>query len=130
MLVADALSLEGVWEELGDPSCGALVVFLGRVRDTEKGRRIRAIRYEAYAAMAERELRKIREEARRKFGARALVRHRLGPVPVQEASLLVACAAPHRKEAFAAARFVVEKIKRDVPVWKVGFDWEPRCGES
>lgn len=124
LLTEAPLGLEGLLDSLPRPSQGAVVVFLGCVRDRERGRPIRSIRYEAYAGMAEGQLAVISREARERYGARVLIRHRLGRVPVKEASLLVACAAPHRREAFDAARFVVDRIKKDVTIWKVEFEGE------
>jgi molybdopterin synthase catalytic subunit len=102
-----------------------VATFSGFVRETERGAAIRAIAYEAYAAMARRQLAEIAEEARRRFGAAACIRHRLGRVPVGEACLVVACAAPHRAEAFEALRFVIERIKSEVAVWKIEFERVP-----
>lgn len=117
----EPLVREDVFRELSGPEAGAIVVFLGCVRATENGRRIAAIRYEAYREMAEKTLGRLERRASERFAARVLVRHRLGEVPVLEPSLIVACAAAHRAQAFEAARWIVERIKKDVPIWKVEF---------
>jgi molybdopterin synthase catalytic subunit len=75
--------------------------------------------YEAFVPMAEAELARIREQAMARFGLlRCLVHHRLGPVPLLEAAVLVAVASPHRAEAFAAAAWIMDRIKAQVPIWK------------
>ncbi len=120
-LTQETLTLDDVIENLLDSSRGALVLFAGCVRGEENGQTISAIRYEAYKPMALKLLTEIAEEAEQKFGARVAVSHRFGEVPVEGVSLLVACAAPHRAEAFQAAQWIVERIKQDVPIWKVDF---------
>jgi molybdopterin synthase catalytic subunit len=80
---------------------------------------VAAIAYTAYDAMAEEELGRIAAEARERWpGARVALRHRLGVVAAGEASVMVATAAPHRAEAFAACRFLIDETKRRVPIWK------------
>ena len=124
------LGPEGLLDEMTDPSCGALVVFVGTGRETEGGRPIGSIRYEAYAGMARRILGKIARQIEEGTGARVRLWHRVGRVPVGAASVVVACAAPHRAEAFEAARSVVEALKREAPIWKVSFEREPEAVRS
>jgi len=102
-----------------DDADGAVVSFLGSVRAANRGRRVLWLEYEAYPAMAERELARIADEARRRWPVSAVaVVHRTGRVEVGEASVAVAVAAPHRAEAFEACRYVIETLKRTVPIWK------------
>lgn len=101
------------------PSEGAVCLFLGVVRGENDGRRTVEIEYEAYGAMAESELARIgREIAVEWPSARVRVRHRVGRVPVGEASVAIVATAPHRAEAFAACRAAIDRIKKDVPIWK------------
>ena len=101
------------------PESGGRVVFTGCVRPEEKGRAIDRLEYEHYAGMAERELEKIAAEACGRWGLNALrVVHRIGAVPVGEESVVIVAAAGHRAEAFDGARFVIEELKKKVPIWK------------
>jgi molybdopterin synthase catalytic subunit len=102
-----------------DPGAGAVLTFVGRVRDTKQGKRVLGIDYEAYQPMAERVLLRIGTEVLARWPAsRAALVHRTGYLAVGEASLAIAISAPHRDAGFAALRFAVEEIKRDAPVWK------------
>lgn len=98
---------------------GAVVEFQGVVRDLEDGHRIAAIDYECHLPMACAQLQRIAVEVAA-FHALAdlVVLHRIGVVPAGEASLYVRAVAAHRREAFAAALEVIERLKRDVPIWK------------
>jgi molybdopterin synthase catalytic subunit len=102
-----------------DPETGALVTFSGIVRETEAGRAITHLDYEHYAGMAERELERLVAAARKRWPLRGCaVFHRTGPVAVGEASVIVAVSAGHRAEAFEAARFLIDELKKSVPIWK------------
>jgi MoaE-MoaD fusion protein len=98
---------------------GGVAVFWGVVRDEEGGKPIRALEYTAYQEMAEHQFRQILGETRKKWPLqRVRVVHRLGKIPVGEASLLVRVEAAHRGEAFAAAQFIIDELKQRVPIWK------------
>jgi molybdopterin synthase catalytic subunit len=99
---------------------GATVLFLGTVRDVNEGRAVSGIEYTAYRSMAERELAAIVAEASRRFATDDIVvEHRLGELTLGECSVAVAAAHPRRAAAFDAARYVVEELKRRVPIWKL-----------
>lgn len=101
------------------PACGAIVTFEGDVRDRNEGLDVEAVEYEAYADMAREMLQSIRDEVLARFPtARLAAAHRTGRLEVGEASVVVACAAPHRREAFAACRLAMDRIKEALPVWK------------
>ena len=104
----------------GDASrAGAVVTFLGTVRGDRDGRRVTWLDYEAYDALAVKVFRLILDEAREHWPAASVaVHHRTGRVQPGEASVVIAAAAPHRAEAFAACRYVIERIKQVAPVWK------------
>lgn len=107
------LSLDPLVALVADPRAGAVVTFSGVTRDVE------ALEYEAYAEMAVQALRAIAEVAAARHGLCAVaVEHRIGTVPLSEASVIVAASAPHRAEAFAGAREVIDELKRVAPVWK------------
>ena len=102
-----------------DLSAGAVLDFRGVVRATEDGRKIGGIDYEAHPAMAEHQLTLIAEEAVERFRlTTAVLRHRTGFVAVGEASLLARVAAPHRQAAIEAMEWVVDELKKKVPIWK------------
>lgn len=98
---------------------GATVLFLGTVRDVNDGRGVTGIEYSAYRSMAARELASIVEEAAAHSGSRYIaVEHRLGELRVGDCSVAVAVAHPHRGRAFDGARYIIEELKRRVPIWK------------
>jgi len=118
-LTPDPLVLHQLLAEVAAPRCGGLCAFLGTVRDGPGDGGVTGIEYSAYEAMAEAELDRILAEASRQWReARIAVRHRLGLVPAEEASVAVVVATPHRADAFAACRYVIDEIKRRVPIWK------------
>ena len=105
--------------DLGSRADGALLLFVGRVRDHNDGRPVARLRYEVYAEMAERELEEIlREAADRCEATRIEAVHRTGKLEIGEASVAIAVASPHRASAFEASRYVIEEIKKRLPVWK------------
>jgi molybdopterin synthase catalytic subunit len=98
---------------------GAVLVFLGAVRQVNDGRDVTGIDYAAYEAMAQRELETIVAEASAKFGTEDIaVQHRLGELGVEEVSVAIAVGHAHRDAAYSASRFVIEELKRRVPIWK------------
>jgi MoaE-MoaD fusion protein len=111
--VADALSA------VAAPGAGGTAVFVGTVRDASDAGPVSALDYSAYEEMAEKVLREIATEAAEKWGLHGVtVQHAIGPRAVGEITFVVACAAPHRDEAFDACRYVVDEVKRRAPVWK------------
>ena len=98
---------------------GAITSFVGLVRDHNQGRRVSFLEYEAYDSLAVRALNLIIEEARGTWpGARLGVHHRTGRLEIGEASIIIVAASPHRAEAFASCRYVIERVKQIVPIWK------------
>jgi molybdopterin synthase catalytic subunit len=105
--------------EVASPGCGGTVLFVGTVRRTAEDGDIEGIDYSAYHEMAEAELERIVCEAGERWrSARIALRHRLGWVAAGEASVAIAVACPHRADAYAASRFVIDETKRRVPIWK------------
>ena len=102
--------------------CGALTVFLGTTRDHHEGRRVERLSYEGYEPMAIAGLERLEQEAARRFEiASCTITHRLGDVPLAEASVVVVVAAAHRGPAFEACRWAMDELKRTVPIWKKEF---------
>jgi molybdopterin synthase catalytic subunit len=98
---------------------GAVVDFFGVVRSIENERMINAIEYEAFEAMAERQLALIADEAKDRYGlVSVIIHHRIGLIPVGEASLFVRVTARHRRAAFEGSSQIIERLKQAVPIWK------------
>lgn len=105
---------------VSDAENGASILFLGTVRHTNDGRAVTGITYRAYEPMAERELAAITAEATHRFGTAAIaLEHRLGRLAVGEVSVAIAVAHPHRGAAYDASRYIIEELKRRVPIWKL-----------
>jgi len=116
-LTRERLDVEQLIATVAGPERGGSCVFIGTVRGEPDG--VTAIEYTAYEAMAEAELGRMIGEARARWpDARVAARHRLGLVPVGEASIVIVSAAPHRADAFEVCRYVIEEVKRRLPVWK------------
>lgn len=104
---------------VSNPGNGAVLLFLGAVRQVNEGRDVTGIDYAAYEAMAMRELDAIVTEGAAKFGTDDIaVQHRLGELAVEDVSVAIAVGHPHRDTAYAASRWVIEELKRRVPIWK------------
>ena len=97
---------------VGDPAAGAASTFIGATRDNNEGRSIISLDYEAYPGMAEQEMAKLGEEAAEKWEiTRMAIVHRIGNVPIGEASVIIAVSAPHRDDAFKACRYAIDELK-------------------
>lgn len=106
-------------ESVARDAHGAVLLFVGTVRDLNEGRRVTGIRYEAYREMAESVLAQIVAEAEQRIGGGEIrVTHRVGELEVGEASVAIAVSTPHRAQAFDSARYIIEEIKKRLPVWK------------
>lgn len=118
-VTVEPLSADEAARLVSDPAAGAVDLFLGVVRNTNLGRDVGYLVYDAYPAMAERVLADIATEARERFGLRDVaVFHRTGRLEIGETSLLVAVSCGHRAAAFEAAHWLVDEIKKRVPIWK------------
>jgi molybdopterin synthase catalytic subunit len=134
------LSVEECVDAVSHASAGGIDVFVGVVRDRSDGRTVTRLEYSAYASMALAEMRRIAEELEREMvGVRVAVQHRVGALAVGDAAVVCAASAEHRGEAFAACRFLIDRIKARVPIWKrehgpEGAEWvgwvDARCGHE
>lgn len=116
------LRLEDVVAAVSGEAYGGLVTFSGSVRNQTRGRRVLKLEYEAYPPMAEKRLAAIGAEvAERWSGTRLAIMHRVGTLMPGELAVVIAAAAPHRKEAFLACEHAIERLKQDVPIWKKEF---------
>jgi molybdopterin synthase catalytic subunit len=105
--------------EVASPEHGAISVFIGTVREVNDGRSVTAIEYSAYKSMADAELERILDEAEERFGVSALVvEHRIGLLGLGDVSVAIAAAHAHRAPALDCTRYVIEEIKKRVPIWK------------
>ena len=112
-VVGEPLSLDRLVARVRDPRAGAIVTFQGVTREVDR------LEYEAYAEMAEERIAAIVSEAIDRHGlCAAACEHRVGAVPLSEPSVAVACAAPHRGEAFTGAREIIDRVKAEAPIWK------------
>jgi len=115
-----------------DGEAGGMVEFWGVVRRLENGRQIEGIEYEAHREMAENQLKRIAEQASEKFGLNlVIIHHRIGFIAVGEPSLFLRVASPHRSEGFRASQWIVNELKKKVPIWKKPrFKAEGQCHAS
>jgi molybdopterin synthase catalytic subunit len=118
-LVTEPIDFHALTERVRRAECGAVVTFLGTVRDLTDGRITTALDYEAHSPMAEKKLAEIEADTRARWpvGEIALV-HRLGHLEVGDVSVAVAVSCPHRAQAFEACRHAIDRIKEIVPIWK------------
>jgi molybdopterin synthase catalytic subunit len=115
----DPIDLNELVRYVTDPEAGAIATFIGTTRNNNEGRKVIALDYEAYPEMAEKELARIGEHARKQWPiCRMAIVHRLGPVQIGDASVIIVVSSAHRDAAFAASRFAIEEIKKTVPIWK------------
>jgi molybdopterin synthase catalytic subunit len=118
LLTREHLSVETVLPSLRNDVFGGYSLFLGDVRSETDGVATRKLLYEAYEEMALAEMRKVVAEAEARWGGKAALVHRLGELAPGETSVIAAAACPHRAEAFEACRYLIERLKADVPIWK------------
>ncbi len=108
-----------VLSEVMDVAAGGVALFLGTVRDHSEAGKVVELDYQSYVDMAERNLREIEKEVLRKWPVKKIkIVHRIGRLMLGEVSVAVALSTPHRAEAFEACRYAIDRIKRDVPIWK------------
>jgi molybdopterin synthase catalytic subunit len=130
------LRLGEVIEAVEWPGAGGLVTFTGTVRNESRGRAVEVLEYEAYPEMAEEKLAAVEAEVVSRWpGVRCAVRHRIGALQVGEPAVVIAVAAPHRREAFAACELAIDRLKSTVPLWKKeigpdGASWVEECVPS
>lgn len=118
-LTHDIIDHHALTEQVRRHDCGAVVTFLGTVREMTEGRQTVALDYEAYPGMAEKKMAEIENETRQRWpvGDMMMV-HRLGHLELGDVSVAVAVSCPHRHQAFDACRFAIDRLKEIVPIWK------------
>jgi molybdopterin synthase catalytic subunit len=128
-IVTVAIDVSALIAEVTSPATGASTLFLGTVREVNDGREVTGIEYTAYAAMAGEELERIAHEAAARFDrVNVAIEHRVGTLALTDVSVAIAVAHAHRAPAMDANRFVIEELKRRVPIWKrehyTAGDWQ------
>jgi molybdopterin synthase catalytic subunit len=118
-LTRDPIDYHALTQQVRRADCGAVVTFLGTVRDLTGDRVTVALDYEAYPGMAEKKMAEIEQDTRSRWPIGELVMvHRLGHLEVGEVSVAVAVSCPHRAQAFEACRYAIDRLKELVPIWK------------
>lgn len=106
-------------DSAGTGADGSLLCFIGRARNKSRGREVTHLEYEIYESMARRELQKIADHAGKTWGLNfCTIVHRHGRVDIGEASIIICVASPHRDESYMASRYIIDTIKKTVPIWK------------
>ncbi|XP_054666521.1 molybdopterin synthase catalytic subunit isoform X1 [Grus americana] len=125
-LKSEKLSVDEVSELVISPYCGAVSVFIGTTRNNFEGKKVIHLEYEAYTSMAETEIKKICRDVRQKWPSvkHIAVHHRLGVVPITEASVIIAVSSPHRAESLEAVTYCINTLKASVPIWKKAHLWK------
>lgn len=119
-LTQNPISLENFLDEASEPSHGAEVLFVGKVRNRNQGRAVLGVSYDAFQPLVKTVFQEICSEARAQWGAQLSIRltHRFGRLNVGEVSIAIGVSSPHRDEAFQASRYIIEEVKHRAPIWK------------
>lgn len=116
----ESLNLQEISDLVTSESCGAISIFVGTTRDNFNGKTVVTLEYEAYESMGIKAMENICSEIRKKWSEvqNIAIYHRLGEVPIKEASVIIAISSPHREEALKATEFCINSLKQSVPIWK------------
>jgi molybdopterin synthase catalytic subunit len=119
----ERLCLSSIVQKVSSPEAGAISSFSGTTRNNFNGKKVLRLEYEAYVPMAEKEMRSIAHQVRLRWPEvlKVAIVHRIGLVPVEEASIIIAVSSPHRKDALEAVHFAIDEVKATVPIWKKEF---------
>lgn len=118
-VTTEPLSADAVIQKVSNPYAGAILTFVGTVREFTQGQRTVHLEYEAYPEMAVKKMAEIAAEIEEKWpGTEVAMIHRIGKLEIEEASVIIAVATPHRAASFEAGRYAIERLKQIVPIWK------------
>ncbi|WP_430735755.1 molybdenum cofactor biosynthesis protein MoaE [Metabacillus halosaccharovorans] len=118
-IVKNPISIEEITNKVIRNEAGAVTTFTGTVREFTYGRRTLSLEYQAYEKMAVKKLEQIGEEIKEKWSdAKVAITHRIGKLEISEIAVVIAVSTPHRKDAYAANEYAIERIKQIVPIWK------------
>jgi molybdopterin converting factor subunit 1 len=113
------LSADTLIKLVSNPRAGAVLTFVGTVREFTQGQRTVSLTYEAYAPMAVQKMKQIADEIRQRWPqAEVAMHHRIGDLAIEDIAVIIAVATPHRNESFEAGRYAIERLKQIVPIWK------------
>ncbi|MFM1652178.1 molybdenum cofactor biosynthesis protein [Brevibacillus sp. B_LB10_24] len=119
LVTEEALSADTLIKLVSNPHAGAVLTFVGTVREFTKGQRTVYLSYEAYAPMAVEKMKQIAAEIEERWpGTQVAMHHRIGQLSIEEIAVIIAVATPHRNESFEAGRYAIERLKQIVPIWK------------
>ncbi len=130
-LTREPIDLNQLMKEVTDPKAGGIVTFLGTTRNHSEGKEVRYLEYESYESMAEKMIDDLVKQAYQKWQLHHIaLQHRLGRIELTEPSIAIYVSSSHRAEAYAASRFLIDEIKKKVPIWKKeyftdGCQWSP-----
>jgi molybdopterin synthase catalytic subunit len=134
LISAQPINVPAVFSAVHDPKAGAVVLFSGEVRNHSHGKNVSYLEYEAYEHLAAKIMAEILEEAKKKWKLhKAICIHRTGKVAVGESAILVITCSSHREAAYAASRYIVDRVKHEAPIWKKEFfedgssEWGHNC---
>jgi len=118
-IISEPIDLTSVVDSVKTHASGAIDVFIGTTRDHSKGRQVAVLEYEAYLPMALKSIEGIEREARARWNLHEInIVHRIGRVGIGEPSVVIAVSSAHRDEAFMACRYLIDRLKEEVPIWK------------
>ncbi|WP_394172739.1 molybdenum cofactor biosynthesis protein MoaE [Guptibacillus hwajinpoensis] len=118
-ITSEEIDVSAVINSVIHPEAGAVNTFIGTVREFTKGKQTVSLQYEAYASMAEKQLKRIGDEISEKWpGVKTSIVHRIGKLAISDIAVVIAVASPHRAESYEASRYAIERIKQIVPIWK------------
>ena len=121
-LLGEQLSLDDCYRYVQDPTCGGIAIFVGTIRNHNLGQPVERLEFSAYDGMALKEMRKICEAAVERFELRKVsLHHRKGSLAISDVAVIVAVSSPHRKAAFTGCEYIIDELKKHVPIWKKEF---------
>jgi molybdopterin synthase catalytic subunit len=116
------LSVDQCYAKVQDPTCGGICLFVGTIRNHSQGEPVTHLEFDSYPPMAIKEMRRIAEEAQEKFGLQSVVvHHRVGHMSIGDIAVIIAVSSAHRAAAFEGCEWVIDELKKDVPIWKKEF---------
>ena len=121
-ITSEAIKVQPIIDEVERSTNGAVVTFLGTVRDNSEGKRVLCLEYDAYPEMAKKKLSEIVKEMESRWGIKDVaIVHRVGQLKIGDIAVVIAVGSPHRAEGFRACQYAIDRIKEVVPIWKKEF---------
>ncbi|KAK3600470.1 hypothetical protein CHS0354_013030 [Potamilus streckersoni] len=118
-IIEEKIDVDKITKSVTSPSCGAITIFIGTTRDNCDGKKVVRLEYEAYRPMAMKKMSEICQQIRDKWKVEHITMvHRIGLVPVTEASIVIAISSAHRRESLEAIQYAIDTLKATVPIWK------------